>query len=243
MSPEIAVFESSNSQRANASSSSPGERTMKLVRSSAHHESPSLSSPKLLRRATHAMNEIARYDKMDCEACLTRRRIRWRQAPSPPLLSPSPPLLSPHPTQRPHRLPCGHALCHACIVGAPSSSTQERRPCAVCKRAFAEREPVPTGKVLEDEWATLRAVARKWRQLDHGPLDERDKELEAELALLREKDDGEEEDDEDDDGVGAGVVDEDPGKADAGRVEVEAEAEVEVMCVEPAVLSRLLTHV
>ena len=48
-------------------------------------------------------------------------------------------------------------------------------------------------KAPEDGWAVLRAVARKWKQIDKDPQDERDEELEVELkALQREDDDGEE---------------------------------------------------
>ncbi|KAI0727297.1 hypothetical protein C8Q72DRAFT_841104 [Fomitopsis betulina] len=184
--PESAVFEN-NGQRAKTSSSSPRELTMKL----------------LLRRVTHAMNVITRYNKTDYEACLTRQRIRWR-------------------------LPCGHALCHACMVGPPSASGSGTQvdsnsalcPCAVCKHTFQKGESVRTGKVLEDEWAALRSVARKWGQVDHDPLDVRDEELEAGLALLRGEDT--EYDNEDNDGVRAAVdADEASAETDVGRVEVD----------------------
>ena len=76
-----------------------------------------------------------------------------------------------------------------------------------------------TGKVLEDSWAALRAVARKWEQLDKGPQSERDEELEAELQLLLR------EDDDDNDSAEEG---------DEDRAEVEeVEVEVNMPCVEP----------
>lgn len=226
--PESAVFEN-NGQRAKTSSSSPRELTMKLVCPSAHPDAP-FSTPQA---------------PSPCHACherdYTLQQDGLRGLPHPaadPMEASFHRPLSSLPQLNTHRLPCGHALCHACMVGPPSASGSGTQvdsnsalcPCAVCKHTFQKGESVRTGKVLEDEWAALRSVARKWGQVDHDPLDVRDEELEAGLALLRGEDT--EYDNEDNDGVRAAVdADEASAETDVGRVEVD------MMCVEPAFLA------
>ena len=78
-------------------------------------------------------------------------------------------------------------------------------------KTSGEASQTRTRKVPEDGWAVLRAVARKWRQIDKDLQDERDEELEVELkALQREDHDGEEGEND---------------KAEGGEAALELEAE------------------